>query len=536
MRQAALILTLSADAVFSARAATLGGHAGLDHIPGAALLGWAAGQLYGRGGRDAYVTFHSGKVRFGNAFPLIECTDKKSGRIAFPVPQALTQRKVERDGVQSERLAPANLRVHPAPFGKGIQSEALKDIYIAADGAVLRRSTGYRMKTAIANGRAAEAQLFGYEHLRAGRSFVASLEADDDVSSAIFDQLRNVFHEQWLSLGRSRHAEFGGDVFCRVEEGAGEQIWPVPGTPDPKDPRRIRLWLLSDLAVDDGNGTPSLAPSPELLGLPAGTLLESDSAIAVRRYAPFNNYLRGAELERSVIAAGSVLRYELTAPVVPSEVARAGGIGLHREAGLGRVWINPQMLADDLPAPELEAMGNFRIEPARRDGGLPTAREYANGMIAWLEAGSQESDLADERDKRVEAWFAHIGTLYSTAGAIIGAKAGPSPSQWGRVKAVCDDTASSLQDVKDKLVGHDDKDNASPKKPKGKERPICHDDPAWEQRGQIDNELISFREWMADRLKDEDWKNRDKGGVQALKLTLGKLAERAQALAKELVS
>ena len=63
MHHAALILTLSADAVFSARAATLGGHEGLDHIPGAALLGWAAGQLYGGGGRKAYILFHSGKVR-----------------------------------------------------------------------------------------------------------------------------------------------------------------------------------------------------------------------------------------------------------------------------------------------------------------------------------------------------------------------------------------------------------------------------------------------------------------------------------------
>ena len=42
MHRAALVLTLESDLVLSARAATLGGHAGLDYIPGAALLGWAA--------------------------------------------------------------------------------------------------------------------------------------------------------------------------------------------------------------------------------------------------------------------------------------------------------------------------------------------------------------------------------------------------------------------------------------------------------------------------------------------------------------
>ena len=539
MRQAALILTLSADAVFSARAATVGGHAGLDQIPGAALLGWAAGQLYGSGGREAYVRFHSGEVRFSNGFPLIEVVDangKKSGKIAFPVPQVLTQKKAERGGVQNGRLAPANLRVYPARFGNGIQPEALKDMHVTADGEVLKRSTGYRMKTAIANGRAAEAQLFGYEHLRAGRSFVAFLEADDDVPSALFEQLRRLFDERRLSLGRSRHAEFGGQVFCRVQEDAGEIIWPVPGKPDRKDPRRITLWLLSDLAVDDGNGTPSLAPPPELLGLPAGKFLESDSVIAVRRYAPFNNYLRRAELERSVIAAGSVLRYELNAPAVPSELARAGGIGLHRETGLGRVWINPQMLADDQPRPELDSMGEFQIVPARREGGSRIAADYASGMIAWLEARSQESRIADKCDKLVEAWFGDVQKLYTTAGAVIGQKAvGPSPSQWGRVKAVCDNAALSLHEVIEMLVGQDDKDDDAPRKPKGKERPICRDDPTWEHRGQIGGNLLSFQAWTADRLNDDQWKNEDKGGLRALKLTLGKLAERAQTLAKELV-
>lgn len=61
-----LRLTLIDELVLSERSATLGGHRGLDYIPGAALLGAAAQRLYGKlatGPCLAGLPFRQGPVR-----------------------------------------------------------------------------------------------------------------------------------------------------------------------------------------------------------------------------------------------------------------------------------------------------------------------------------------------------------------------------------------------------------------------------------------------------------------------------------------
>ena len=74
---------LVTDAVISERSSTTGGHRCLDYIPGACLLGAVAAKLYDSLGQDAFTVFHSGKVRFGNGYPL-----SAAGEPAFPVPFA----------------------------------------------------------------------------------------------------------------------------------------------------------------------------------------------------------------------------------------------------------------------------------------------------------------------------------------------------------------------------------------------------------------------------------------------------------------
>src|SRR5579885_854668 len=66
MKRKVLRLTLLDDVALSERAASAGPHLGLDYIPGATLLGAAARRLYDSLSRDdAFLAFHSGKVRFG---------------------------------------------------------------------------------------------------------------------------------------------------------------------------------------------------------------------------------------------------------------------------------------------------------------------------------------------------------------------------------------------------------------------------------------------------------------------------------------
>ena len=81
------IVTLESDAVISETSATAGVHSTLDYLPGAALLGACAASLYDSlAPEESFLVFHSGRVRFGNAYPLAE-----NGAPAIPVPAAMPQ-------------------------------------------------------------------------------------------------------------------------------------------------------------------------------------------------------------------------------------------------------------------------------------------------------------------------------------------------------------------------------------------------------------------------------------------------------------
>ena len=64
---------LLSDVVITERSATEGGHRSLDYLPGSVFLGVAAKRMYDDLSKDeSYSLFHSGKMRFGNAYPVVE--------------------------------------------------------------------------------------------------------------------------------------------------------------------------------------------------------------------------------------------------------------------------------------------------------------------------------------------------------------------------------------------------------------------------------------------------------------------------------
>src|ERR1700722_7394818 len=201
MRGALLILAATEPAVFSERGATEGGHRTLPHPTGAALLGWAANAGYDKFG-DSFTIFHSGRVRFSNALPLTE-----HGIPAYPMPQLLMEPKHSRGGIEKSRLVPGEVRLgrpkkqDPKSPSNGKAREApqfeplAKSKFVTAAGRVLEPALGGRLRTAVWEGRAAEGQLFGYQHIEPARRieradseqkpeplrFAATLEAEDDV-------------------------------------------------------------------------------------------------------------------------------------------------------------------------------------------------------------------------------------------------------------------------------------------------------------------------------------------------------------------
>ena len=435
-----LLIELVDDCVFSERSATEGEHETLTRIPGSALLGAAASVLYpgmlaGNAPEQAYAAFHSGRLRFGDGLP-----EAAPGRPAWPVPLAWHQRKGEKvaHGTSGSETLDASrvfnfLHVQSIVQRDGegqAQPKQLRDAYVGEDGRWIRPRVHYRTKTAISSltGRAESARLFGYSALARGQRFVAKLDADDGFDPALFNAVCEVLKGNIL-LGRSRSAEYGR---ARVEvRDAGAE-----GLARCDEGRTLTLWLLSDLAPCDAAGDASFALEPAALGLPDGSRIDWERTfLRSRRYSPWNAARHGYDAERQVYTAGGVIRVELSANAEVAEIAShlSRGIGLHREAGLGAVWVNSALLA----AADLDT--TFSLGRGATRGATPTptpVRRPAHPLLDWLATQPVERRTAAE--SRARALAARYVSRIEAARKVYGYPDAardfhPSRAQWGGV-------------------------------------------------------------------------------------------------------
>lgn len=330
-RRLRITLRPTARASFSARAATEGAHRTLMAPPGAALLGWAAAAGPYDGFDDPFAVFHGGAVRFGDASPIVS-----DGEEALPAPKLLVQPKNAPTATEEA----TRLGRPRAQKGQHVQYEELKDLFVTPSGVRVEPEKGQRLRTATKAGRAKTGGLFGCEHLEPTPQtrFVADLEIDDTVSHADVARLIGCFAGRTLRLGRARGASYGGGFETTI----GGSPTPTDIVPAGRD-GLVRVLVLSDLALCDRFGAPTARPEASLFGLMDGVFSPAESAASLRRYAPWNAHLGCRDIERVAIEAGSVLAYTLAKPL-PQPIPARLNLGLWREAGLGRVWIDPPFL------------------------------------------------------------------------------------------------------------------------------------------------------------------------------------------------
>ena len=487
-----LQIELLDELIFSQRSASLGGHGSLDHIPGAALLGAAAARLYKSLGREqAWLAFHSGKLRFGNGLPV-----SADGAQGWPLPLCWHQVKGEEVLAQDRLTAGRVFNLMHCEGGKlpgedsDRQPKQLREGYVTADGQLIKPETAFRMRTAISpdTGRAADAQLFGFQSLAAGQRFRASIDWNGDVPVELIDQIKAVFGGELL-LGRSRSAQFGRARCCVLND-------------DPAGPRGhetaegfISLWLLSDLAAVDGNGMPTLTPTAEDLGLPWGKPLPDKTFTRFRSYAPYNTHHHLYGRERQVISAGSVLSFHLEAKPSAEQLEAwrqliASGLGLYRESGLGRAVLEPELLRDikpKFPAP---------LPSGEKGRKAPPPVMPAHAFAQWLvkttenqEADTKRKQWAEEKAKQLEYLEKSARLL---AGLADKEPAGPGKSQWGRVSEAAKTAAQGNDGQATLHASLFDPDSG-----------VCKPgDPDWGRATQLGSRSTTFADWLRGCLEE----------------------------------
>lgn len=437
-----MTLTLQDDVVMSQRAASLGGHRSLDYIPGATLLGACAAKLYQELTlTEAFILFHSGKVRFCNAYPL-----SSTGKSSQPMPCVLQYPKGEHHKIEQGKRSQLDTQhvIHKVSEKEGVQYVQLRSGYITDELEVLTPQTTLRMKTAIdpETARAATSQLFGYQALQAGQVFQAVLQADDDVLELA--QKASAALQGKLFIGRSRSAQYG-KVNCQVSA-----LQTTTATPSKET--TVTLWLQSDMALQDVNGQALMQGKQANLPVFSGcTINWTESQLRFRRYSPYNGKRRSYDVERQVIEKGSLLKIDLPDALTQKQWEQLqAGLGLYRESGLGQVRVNDTLLNPE----RLKA-----IKPLVRNTEQPSqSPNKPNSPLAhWLDNKTKGQSKINKDKELADKLISELPKLYRSARAYAGIAnhlpIGPSASQWSLISEAGKSHQKNSKELFKKIFG-----------------------------------------------------------------------------------
>ncbi len=389
------------DVILSAKASTSGDHETLDRIPATTLMGLVAAGVYADPALDPWPLVHGGAVRPTDAFPLAP-----DGTPAFPMPRCLHAAK----GKTGEAANAVNLSVADKAGVADLQQ--MRQGFLTPAGGRVSVRTRALLKTALdrRTGKAADSQLFGYEAIRAGQSFVFALGFADSVSPELRSRIEALLVGM-RRLGRSRRAEFGRVTISRYE---------TPTIPiAPMANEEARIWLLTDLRLLDEAGFPRLRPEGADFGLPGARLVPDRSFVHVRRYAPFIARFNARDGERVSLGAGSVLTFTGAGPRTGGLVYAAGGLAA------GWAYLDPPLLATGaatLSRPKIDAVV-IGAEPP--------------GLLgAWTSRRLARIDDPIKRQEWTRAFVTRMMKAYDSASAYAAtenASAAPTRTQWAEV-------------------------------------------------------------------------------------------------------
>lgn len=341
--------TLTTDVILNQKSASEGANTTLDFIPGANFLGIAADSLYMNGptvSPSAYALFHSGKVRFGDAHPLYE-EDGLSVR-ALRTPASMFYPKGQK---VSDACYVHHFYRRDRDKADGGNPQQLKQcrtgFYAFHSGAAheVRTRRTYAIKSAYdpEARHSKDSAMFGYESLRAGLTLGFTVSFDPDVAQ---DLRRSVVKSLIGNkrVGRSRSAQYGQ---VSIERGSFAESLSHPDSvvtlhKDGKDVKAVVIYADSRLVFLDSTATPTLQPTPDMLGLPSAShILWDKSQVRPFQYSPWNYKRNCPDSDRYGIEKGSVFVVQ-----VPdgAEVNVPSVVGSFRAEGFGCVIVNPDFL------------------------------------------------------------------------------------------------------------------------------------------------------------------------------------------------
>ncbi|MGD6740195.1 RAMP superfamily CRISPR-associated protein [Photobacterium leiognathi subsp. mandapamensis] len=409
--------------IVSQSAATTNNHQGLDYIPGSAMLGLVASRLYSElTDENSWQLFHSGKVQFSPAYPVVE------QQVSLPIPASWHFAKG--DAMTENGSINPMLLNQALDFTRdeNVQYKQCRQGYVTANGAVATVKQGVVTKTALdrQTGSVKEGSLFLYSYLDAKQTFMGWIDCGSEDEKSRIETVLAGTHR----LGRSRGSEFGRVKIECIEAPQWPESQPIKN--------RLVLWCVSDCQCVNQWGIPTY--TPELTDLVPGTngrLNTAQSFIRTTTVSRFNQKRQGFDSEQALIAKGSVLVFD-EVRISDEQLNALGskGIGINRQQGLGWVMVNPAWASKATLATDalFSPIACHHVVKQKNVAAVNTP------LMAWVTRQQHLKHSVVDNIEKAKSVFSALMSDLQTARAYNHVaesyEFGPSSTQWRRIADV----------------------------------------------------------------------------------------------------
>jgi len=294
----------------------------LDYIPGSKFLGIAAKSLYDESSSDTLRLFHSGEVRFGNAYPVIDENP------FVPVPNSYFTEKGK--GLDSKVYLHHKISKSEAQLKQAREGY----IHLGDNGSFQVRIDQYfKLKSGYDSKKrkSEDSKMFGYFSLPEGSEWYFTV-ADD---TGEFENKIKQSLEGKRKIGRSKTAEYGLIEVSYLKTSDAQ--------PSQDHSSASLIYALTDLCFLNEYGDTTAQPSALQLTGDASCKIDWDlSQVRSRVYQNWNGKRGARDTDRIIIQKGSIF-YVKGGNKLSADFFNVG-IGSFKAEGFGQVLINPDFL------------------------------------------------------------------------------------------------------------------------------------------------------------------------------------------------
>ncbi len=339
-------IKLDSDCILKSISATEGVPESLSFIPGSLILGITA-QYYNEF-PNPFDIFHSGKVKFGNAFVYIDGKPSLKAPLSWHYPK---------DEEKTEKIVGAHLVEGYDDLEKRLndkQPKQIREDYIDIKfNTLYTPDYNFQLKSAFDArlGRSKDASMFAYETLKKGTEYLFEVAFDSSIPESDVEAVGKILAGRHF-IGKSKTAQFGSidimpydlKIIGKSFNSISDAVFSVS---ENSNDDLIFLYAKSDLVLNNEYGFNKVdLDSPVVLGINSGRISHKKTYVDYRKFNMFNFAVKRRMPMRTAINAGSVICIERVdktekETLISKKVIYAGN---YLSEGFGEIYVNPPFL------------------------------------------------------------------------------------------------------------------------------------------------------------------------------------------------